>query len=155
VQLAHSAGARVVINDRADVARVSGADGVHVGQDDLPVDAVRAVAGPDAVIGLSTHTVDQLDAAVLQPVTYVAIGPVFSTATKSTGYDALGIAGVEAAAARIAGHHVPLVAIGGITLERTADVLRAGAAVVAVIGDLLVTGNPTSRVRAYLERLTV
>jgi thiamine-phosphate pyrophosphorylase len=154
VQLAHHHHARLVINDRADIARLSGADGVHVGQGDLPPDAVRALVGKDAVVGLSTHTLDQVDVAVRAPVSYVAIGPVFGTATKQTGYDKIGLEMVREASRRAAAHGLPLVAIGGITLETAASVLDAGAASVAVIGDLLATGDPEARVRAFVERLS-
>jgi thiamine-phosphate pyrophosphorylase len=153
VDAARSCGATVIVNDRADVAALAGADGVHVGQDDLAPAAVRAIVGAAAVVGLSTHTVEQLDRAVVAPVSYVAIGPVFATATKATGYDRVGLEMVRAAAARAAAHGLPLVAIGGITLETAASVLQAGAASVAVIGDLLVTGDPEARVRAYVTGL--
>jgi thiamine-phosphate pyrophosphorylase len=147
--MAHGADAEVVVNDRADIARLAGADGVHVGQDDLAPALVRTIVGDAAIVGLSTHTPAQLTAARDAPVTYVAIGPVFATATKATGHEALGLDGVRAAA----GQGRPLVAIGGITLERAPDVLRAGAASVAVISDLLSTGDPEGRVREYLRRL--
>ena len=153
VQLAHRHDARVVINDRADIARLADADGVHVGQEDLPPAAVRTIVGDNASVGLSTHTTGQVEQAVLQPVTYVAIGPVFGTATKATGYEQIGLDMVRAAARRASAHGLPLVAIGGITLENAASVLDAGAASVAVISDLLATGDPEARVRAYVERL--
>ena len=76
------------MNDRADIARLAGAAGVHVGQDDLTPAQVRAVVGPGAIVGLSTHTSEQLDRAVREPIDYLAIGPVFGTDTKATGYDA-------------------------------------------------------------------
>jgi thiamine-phosphate pyrophosphorylase len=104
-------------------------------------------------VGLSTHTVDQLIEAVRQPVTYVAIGPVFGSVTKATGYDAVGLDMVRAAAVCAWQANLPLVAIGGITLDTGASVLQAGAASVAVIGDLLATGDPEARVQAFLERL--
>ncbi len=91
--------------------------------------------------------------AMSEPVSYLAIGPVFGTATKATGYDAIGLEMVRAAAAHARAGGLPLVAIGGITLETAASVLEAGAASVAVIGDLLATDDPESRVRAFLERL--
>jgi thiamine-phosphate pyrophosphorylase len=144
--------ALLIVNDRADIARLAGADGVHVGQDDLTPAAVRAVLGDGATVGLSTHTTQQLEAAAAQPVSYVAIGPVFGTLTKTTGYDAVGLDRVRQASRLAAGR--PLVAIGGITLETAASVVAAGAATVAVIGDLLSTGDPESRVRAYCERLS-
>jgi len=152
--LAHDAGATFIVNDRADIARLAGADGVHVGQDDLTPVAVRRIVGDRAIVGVSTHTVEQLDAALREPViSYVAIGPVFGTPTKDTGYAALGLSRVRDAAARATAAGVPLVAIGGITLDRAADVIGAGAASVAVIGDLLATGDPEGRVRDYLSRL--
>jgi thiamine-phosphate pyrophosphorylase len=140
-----------VVNDRADLARLAGADGVHVGQDDLPVAAVRCVLGDTAIVGRSTHTLEQLEAAVAEPVSYVAMGPVFGTTTKVTGYDAVGLARVGEAAARAGS--LPLVAIGGITLDTASSVIEAGAASVAVIGDLLSTGDPAARVREYCRRL--
>jgi thiamine-phosphate pyrophosphorylase len=154
VARAATAGVTVIINDRADIARLSGAAGVHVGQDDLPPSAVRAIVGPAAVVGLSTHTAAQLADAVAEPVDYVAIGPVFDTSTKATGYDAVGLTLVRQAADAAASHRLPLVAIGGITLERAPAVIAAGAASVAVITDLLATNDPTARVRAYLDRLS-
>jgi thiamine-phosphate pyrophosphorylase len=155
VARAHLAGARLVINDRADIARLSGADGVHIGQDDLPAPLVRAQVGADAMIGLSTHTDRQLQAALELPVDYVATGPVFGTTTKSTGYDSVGLESVHRGAALARAGGRPLVAIGGITLDTAPDVLRAGASTIAVITDLVTGGDPAARVRAYLARLTV
>jgi len=153
VDRARDADAIVIVNDRADIARLANADGVHVGQDDLAPGAVRSIVGPARLVGVSTHTAGQLEAALREPVDYVAIGPVFSTATKDTGYAAIGLDRVRAAAwaARAAG--LPLVAIGGMTLERAGTVIDSGAASVAVIGDLLSTGNPEARVREYLMLL--
>jgi thiamine-phosphate pyrophosphorylase len=151
VERARQAGARVVINDRADIARLSAADGVHVGQDDLSPGAVRRLVGDQALVGLSTHTVEQIAAAVEQPIGYLAIGPVFGTSTKATRYDAVGLERVRLAATRAGAR--PVVAIGGITLDRALSVLAAGAASVAVIGDLLSSGDPEARVRAYVARL--
>ncbi len=146
--------ATVIVNDRADVARLANAAGVHVGQDDLAPADVRRVIGADAVLGLSTHTGGQLAAAIREPVTYVAIGPVFGTTTKQTGYDAAGLELVREACAVASPAGLPVVAIGGITLERASDVIVAGAACVAVITDLLVTGDPAARARAFLDRLS-
>ena len=143
--------AAVIVNDRVDLAKLSGAAGVHVGQDDLPVAAARAQLGPQATIGTSTHTVEQIDAAVRQPVTYVAVGPVFGTATKDTGYSAVGLELVTEAAKRAG--RLPVVAIGGITLDTAPAVIGAGAASVAVISDLLTGGDPAARVRRFIERL--
>ena len=151
VALAAPRGARVVVNDRCDVALMSGADGVHVGQDDLPATAARELLGPAAVVGLSTHDASQLEDALAQPVSYLAVGPVRGTRTKDTGYAAVGLEAVRRAA-RAAGSR-PVVAIGGITLDTAPAVVEAGAASVAVISDLLAGGDPAARVRAYLDVL--
>jgi thiamine-phosphate pyrophosphorylase len=153
VELAHAHDGIVIVNDRADIARLARADGVHLGQDDLSPAAARRVVGADAIVGLSTHTTAQQEAAVGEPVSYVAIGPVFATTTKSTGHGAGGLDMVRAAASRARAHGLPLVAIGGITLESAGSVLEAGADSVAVIGDLLATGDPAARARDYLHRL--
>jgi thiamine-phosphate pyrophosphorylase len=152
VERAHAAGARVIINDRADIARLSGADGVHVGQDDLAVDDVRRILGPDAIVGLSTHDEAQIDAAAGTAATYIAVGPIYGTATKETGYSARGLDLVRRAAREAGQAGVPIVAIGGITLERAPQVLAAGAASVAVIADLL-REDPAAMVRLYRTRL--
>jgi thiamine-phosphate pyrophosphorylase len=153
VAIAHAAGAIVIVNDRADIARLSGADGVHLGQEDLAASAARILLGEGSIVGLSTHTPEQLEAARREPVSYLAIGPVFTTSTKATGYGGIGLERVRHAAAALAGDAMPLVAIGGITLDTAPDVIRAGARSVAVISDLLSTGDPVSRVRAYVRRL--
>ena len=145
-------GARVIVNDRADIALMAGARGVHVGQEDLPPEAVRrAAAGKPLEIGLSTHTTAQIAAAAREPVDYIAIGPVFGTGTKDTGYEPVGLGMVREAVRGSLGR--PVVAIGGITLENAPSVLAAGATSVAVISDLLTTGDPAGRVREYLRAL--
>ena len=149
-------GALVVVNDRADVARLAGAGGVHVGQEDLSPAAVRAVLGADAVVGLSTHDAEQRRLALEQPIDYLAVGPVFRTGTKATGYQPLGRDEVGRAAEQIAGAGaagIELVAIGGITLDTARSVIEAGARSVAVISDLLVGGDPSARVRQFLREL--
>jgi thiamine-phosphate pyrophosphorylase len=153
VGMARPAGATVIINDRADIARLSGADGVHIGQDDLPPFAVRRVVGGDAVVGLSTHSAPQLEAACDEPVSYLAVGPIFTTATKATGYEPQGLDVVRAAAVVAQAHGLPLVAIGGITLSRARSVIDAGAQSVAAVSDLLVAGDPAARVREYVRAL--
>lgn len=165
VARAHAAGARVVVNDRPDIARLSGADGVHVGQDDLSVDEVRRIMGDTAIVGLSTHDDRQIEAAMRSRATYVAVGPIYGTSTKETGYDARGLDLVRRALRQISGQalrqrsgraagqaRIPIVAIGGITLARAPEVIAAGATSVAVISDLLV-GDPAERVRAFLAAL--
>lgn len=150
-EVAHQAGALLIVNDRADIARLAGADGVHVGQDDLSPGAVRRIVGDEMILGLSTHTVEQLDAGSREPIDYMAIGPVFKTTSKATGYSERGIEMVREAARRA--RAIPLVAIGGVTIDTAPSVIEAGAASVAVIGDLLSTGDPEARTRAFLERL--
>ena len=148
LDLARPFGAAVIVNDRADIARMARASGVHVGQDDLPPGAVREVLG-EGVIGLSTHDLRQADEALASAADYVAVGPVFETATKATGYTARGFDLLRHAA----GRGKPVIAIGGITLERAPDVIAAGASSVAVITDLLADGDPEGRVRNYLRAL--
>ena len=151
VGLSRTYGAAVIVNDRVDVARLSGAAGVHVGQDDLPPAESRQLLGPDAIVGFSTPSPLQIAAAIREPLTYVAVGPVFGTRTKETGYDAVGLDLVRNAAVQAGA--LPVVAIGGITLETAAAVLAAGASSVAVISDLLAGNDPTARVRAYVRDL--
>jgi len=126
---------------------MSGAGGVHVGQDDLPPSAARALLGPRAVVGYSTHTIAQIDGAAAEPVSYIAVGPVFGTRTKDTGYLAVGLDLVREAVRRSKGR--PVVAIGGVTLATAPAVWGAGASAVAVISDLLVGGDPRGRVASY------
>jgi thiamine-phosphate pyrophosphorylase len=143
------AGARIIVNDRADIAAMASADGVHVGQTDLSLADVLAIVGPGAFCGLSTHTPGQVDEALASPAAYVAVGPVYRTRTKETGYDPPGLELVRRAAEK----GKPVVAIGGMTLSRAPEVLAAGASSVAVISDLLVTGDPEGRVREYVAAL--
>jgi thiamine-phosphate pyrophosphorylase len=149
-------GAMVIVNDRADIAKLSAADGVHVGQDDLDPASVRRILGGAAIVGVSTHSPDQVRAASALAVDYIAVGPIFGTSTKETGYRDVGTTFVSEAARILehAGCMKPIVAIGGITLERAPAVIRAGAAAVAVISDLLATGNPEARVKEYLRALS-
>jgi thiamine-phosphate pyrophosphorylase len=149
VAVTRARGARLIVNDRADIARLAQADGVHVGQTDLPVESVRSIVGSDKIVGLSTHDRAQVDAALATAASYIAVGPIFTTATKDTGYDARGLDLVRYAA----GRGKPVVAIGGITLERAPAVIAAGASALAVITDILVGDDPRVRVRAYRERL--
>jgi thiamine-phosphate pyrophosphorylase len=152
VRMAVPYNASIIVNDRADVAALARAAGVHVGQSDLaPADA-RRLLGADAIVGFSTHTVEQIEAARVEPISYLAVGPVFGTQTKDTGYSAGGL-DLVSTAVRLAGS-LPVVAIGGITLDTALLVIQAGAASVAVIGDLLAGDNPQGRVAAYLQRLT-
>ncbi|MGD8377912.1 MAG: thiamine phosphate synthase, partial [Acidobacteriota bacterium] len=135
--------ALLVVNDRVDLALLSGAGGVHVGEEDLPVSDARRILGPTAVVGASSHDAASAAAAEAQGADYVAIGPVYTTGTKPDAGSAVGLAAVREVRAAV---RIPVVAIGGITLERAAEVLDAGADSVAVIGDL--SGHPTPGLRA-------
>jgi thiamine-phosphate pyrophosphorylase len=140
-----------VVNDRADVARLSGASGLHVGQDDLPVDRARRVLLPTQMVGVSTHTPGQLAGALHEHPDYVAYGPVFATESKWRPDPAVGLEGVSAAASTARRGRTPLVAIGGITVENARDVLAAGASAVAVIGGLL-RGDPAKQAEEFVRR---
>jgi thiamine-phosphate pyrophosphorylase len=147
-------GATVVVNDRADLARLAGAGGVHVGQDDLPAAAARQIVGPEALVGLSTHTLTQFEAALGELISYAAVGPVYGTVTKAEADAVVGLELVEQAAGRTGGMPgIAIVAIGGITVARAGDVIAAGATAVAVISDLLVGGDPERRTAEFLEAL--
>src|SRR5579863_4530352 len=125
---------RLIMNDRADLCLAAEFDGVHVGQDDLSPEAVRAIIGPDRWLGVSTHNPDQLREADLTSADYLAIGPVFATASKQNPDPVVGLEGVRRARALT---RKPLVAIGGITRANAASVIEAGADSVAVISDLI------------------
>ena len=152
VRLARPYQANIIVNDRADIALMSGAAGVHVGQDDLPPSAARRLMGEAAIIGLSTHSVAQVERALREPISYVAVGPVFGTRSKDTGYAAVGLE-LVGNAVRLAGE-LPVVAIGGITLDNARSAIEAGATSVAVISDLLVGNDPRSRTQAFVQALT-
>lgn len=134
-KLCREAGVLCIVNDRVDVALAIDADGVHLGQDDMPVAAARRLLGQDKIIGLSTHDIGQLEAALREPVDYLAIGPIFDTSTKSDPDPAIGIE-MLSKAAKTSGM-MPLVAIGGIKADNLASIISAGAASAAIIGALL------------------
>jgi thiamine-phosphate diphosphorylase len=150
VAAAHAHGAALVVNDRADLALLAGADGVHVGQTDLSPKDVRRVVGAGALVGLSTHTLEQARAACREEIDYLAVGPVFATGSKAHAAPLVGTDLVRKVRPLTA---LPLVAIGGITVERAADVVRAGADGLAVISGLWATGDPGEGVRRFLEVL--
>jgi thiamine-phosphate pyrophosphorylase len=125
---------RLIMNDRADLCLAADFDGLHVGQDDLSPEAVRAIIGPDRWLGVSTHNPEQLREADLTSADYLAIGPVFATSSKENPDPVVGLEGVRRARALT---RKPLVAIGGITRANAASVIEAGADSVAVISDLL------------------
>ena len=148
--VAHARRARLMINDRVDIALALQADGVHLGQDDLSPSVARRLLGEGAVIGFSTHNVEQAQAAANMPVDYIALGPIFSTGTKADPDPVLGLDGVRRVRDVIGG--IPLVAIGGITVQNAANVISAGADAVAVISALL--KDPTQIQERTLELQT-
>jgi thiamine-phosphate pyrophosphorylase len=135
MSVALSSGIWLVINDRVDVALAVGAHGVHLGQDDMPPEAARRLLGPAAIIGYSTHNLEQAEKALSLPIDYLAIGPIFSTASKTDTAPTLGLDGLRGVR-KIVGDF-PLVAIGGISHANARDVIQAGADSVAVISALV------------------
>ena len=147
-RLCQEAGACFLVNDRVDLALAVKADGVHLGQDDLPPSAARQLLGADAVIGLSTHNWEQFRRGMKEPVDYLALGPLFPTATKEDAAPAVGLDLLRRAARRT---DIPLVAIGGISVERARGVWDSGARSAAVISDVAGAGSPARQVRDYLD----
>jgi thiamine-phosphate pyrophosphorylase len=149
-KLVHAADATLVVNDRADLANLFGA-ALHLGQDDLLPSIARRVTGPDAMVGYSTHNEAQLLAACDEPADYLALGPIFGTATKENPDPTVGLD--ELRRLRPFSNR-PLVAIGGITRAKARQVLEAGADSVAVIGDLFPEdGNISARIKEWLRLL--
>lgn len=151
LRIAHARGARLIINDRADLAFALKADGVHLGQDDLPPEAARELLGKRAIIGYSAHNIAQAAAAARLPIDYLAIGPIFATSSKENPDPVVGLEGLRRV--RLAIGKLPLVAIGGITSERAREVLEAGADSVACISALLaVPGDIEDRMRDFFGK---
>lgn len=144
-------GATFLVNDRPDVARLAGANGVHLGQKDLNVQASRQIVGGDAIIGLSTHNLEQFQAAIDADPDYIAVGPIYPTDSKKNPDPVVGVDFLRRVRKLT---QKPIVAIGGITLERAREVMEAGADSIAVVSDILKAKNPAGRVRQYLEILS-
>ena len=145
-----AAGALFIVNDRLDVALAAAADGVHLGQDDLPATRARRLLPAGKLLGISTHSLDQARRAVADGADYIGVGPAFATTTKETGYSPLGLAGLSAIAAAVP---VPVVAIGGITLADAPRVIRVGAMAVALISALMAAPDITAATRGVLAHL--
>ncbi len=151
---ARECGVRLIINDRVDIARALGADGVHLGQDDLPPEAARRILGERAIIGFSTHNLEQAREATALPVDYIAIGPIFETSSKENPDPVLGAYALTSARAIIGAK--PLVAIGGISAETAQAALDAGADSIAVINLLLAEPEKIAeQTRELFSKLTV
>jgi thiamine-phosphate pyrophosphorylase len=141
---AHS---KIIINDRPDIARIAKAAGVHVGQEDLPVEASRKICPIPQWVGISTHNLEQLRAANDTSADYIAVGPIYPTATKESPDPVAGLDLIRAARKLT---RRPLVAIGGITISSAHEVFQAGADCVAIISDLRSAPDPAQRAREYL-----
>jgi thiamine-phosphate pyrophosphorylase len=150
-QLTRDAGVLFIVNDRADIAFAVGADGVHLGQDDLPLGAARKILGEDKVIGISTHDLAQAREAEAGGADYIGFGPIFGTATKETGYTARGLEMLREIKQAV---KIPVVAIGGINESNVAEVWKAGADAAAIISDLMAAEGPARKVRKILTAAT-
>jgi thiamine-phosphate pyrophosphorylase len=143
-------GVQFIVNDRADVAALAGARGVHVGQDDLGVEQARKVIGDGIWVGVSTHNAGQFRAALETSADYIAVGPVFATDSKENPDPVVGVGFVRETRAMT---DKSIVAIGGITLERAAELIEAGVDSVAIISDILRAENVGKRARQYVDLL--
>jgi len=150
LRVARERGVKIIINDRVDIALALNADGVHLGREDLAPEAARRILGDTAIIGFSTHNIEQARLAAQMPVDYVAIGPIFSTATKRSTNPPVGLEGLKPVR-QVVGD-LPLVAIGGITSENFKMVLQAGADAVSVISDIWASeGLITAKIQTFLN----
>jgi len=149
-EIAWGAQCTFFVNDRPDVAYLAGADGVHVGQEDLEVADAREIMGPGRWVGVSTHNLEQFREAAATSADYIAVGPIFQTSSKANPDP---VVGTELLRRVRALTEKPIVAIGGITLERAADVLAAGADSVAIISDILKAKDPAGMAREFIRRL--
>ena len=147
-EIVQAAGGIFIVNDRADVAWAAGADGVHLGQDDLPVGKARRLLPAGKIIGLSTHSLAQVEEAERAPVDYVAFGPIFATRSKERPDPVVGLPGLRAAREAT---RKPLVAIGGITLENAREAMESGADSLAVIDGLLGAADLSGRAQQFLQ----
>ena len=145
-----SYGSSLIVNDRPDVAALAGAAGVHVGQEDLDPEQARAVVGEEMWVGTSTHNLEQFGRAAATSADYIAVGPIFATTSKENPDPVVGLELLRQVRPLT---DKPIVAIGGITLERAASVIAAGADSVAVIRDVLCAAKPGERARRFLETL--
>ena len=151
LEIARTRGVRIIVNDRVDIAMALKADGVHLGQNDLPCMHARRILGDDAIIGLSTHSTEQAIAALCLPINYIAIGPVFSTTTKADPAAVVGLQGLSRVRSLIG--DFPLVAIGGITESNLKSVLETGVDSAAIITGLVSeAGRITQKMQAFLQQ---
>jgi|ERR1041385_90288 thiamine-phosphate diphosphorylase len=144
------ADARIIVNDRVDIARISGAAGVHLGQTDLPPAMARKILRSEQIVGFSTHNLQQALEADNLPVDYVAVGPIFPTSTKQNPDPVVGLESLNSICKVV---DKPIVAIGGIRMENAREVLKAGAHSIAVIRDLLNSADVVKRTREWVRTL--
>ncbi len=146
--LSRTAGAIFIVNDRADVALLADADGVHLGQDDLPIDEARKILGKEKLIGISTHSLEQAVKAQSEGADYIGFGPVFGTTTKADAEEAKGSEALKEVKKRVS---IPVFAIGGINLENVKEVIDAGADGAAVISAIVKAKNIEEATRRFVE----
>jgi len=143
-------GAVFIVNDRVDLALAADADGAHVGQEDLPADSARRLLGTGRILGVSTHNLQQAEEARTHGADYIGFGPMFATDTKDTGYAPRGLDAIRGIRKVVA---LPILAIGGITLENVADVIGAGATAAAVISAVVGAADITAATAAFRQRV--
>lgn len=149
-RLCRQHGAFFIVNDRLDLALAVDADGVHLGQDDLPAHFARSLLRPGMILGISTHSVEEAKEAEAAGADYIGYGPVFPTGTKAERRPVVGLNGIRRVGAAV---QVPVLAIGGITLERVPGIMGAGASGVAVISAIVGSGEIARACRQFLSRL--
>ncbi len=147
-QMTRAAGCRFIVNDRVDIALATQADGVHLGQEDLPLEVARKLMGREKIIGISTHDLAQAREAERGGADYIGFGPIFGTATKDTGYSSRGLAMLREVRQAV---KIPIVAIGGVTEQNVTQVWEAGADAVAIISDLMGADDVAVKVRRILS----
>ncbi|MEK7773638.1 MAG: thiamine phosphate synthase [Deltaproteobacteria bacterium] len=149
-EVTEKSGAIFIVNDRVDIAMISGADGVHLGQNDLPVAEVRRLLGPDRIIGLSTHDVKEALEAGPLGADYISLGPIFPTTTKKDAHPPRGLPLLSEIRKAV---RLPIVAIGGITQENMEDVFKAGADSAAMISGILTQGDISAKTASIVSMI--
>jgi thiamine-phosphate pyrophosphorylase len=150
--LCRSRGAVFIVNDRVDLALAADADGAHVGQEDLPAASARRLLGPRRLMGVSTHSLAQAEAAQRVGADYIGFGPMFATGTKDTGYTPRGLEALRGIRRAVS---LPILAIGGISLENVSLVIDAGATAPAVISAIVAAADVTAAAAAFRQRVAV
>jgi len=148
--LVRNGGGTFIVNDRCDVAAVVGADGIHLGQEDLPLADARAILGPGKLIGISTHNLAQATEAEAGGADYIGFGPVFPTATKENPDPVVGVAGLREVRAKV---RIPIVAIGGINAGNIGEVKSAGADCCAVVSAVLSAPDPQAAISELVKSI--